>query len=144
MNGPRGIAIAVAASFIVGCSVGLMGGILFMRYAAPGLHGGIPPRGMPGGRGPFFGRGGADGARHEEHMLSLLEEELDLSPEQRERVRARIDAAWRHHVAARDSLHVWLERELTPAQRERWRELEQRLGMPPRGRGPRPPPPQGP
>lgn len=117
MNGTRGLVIAVAAAFIVGCSVGLMGGILFMRFGPTVPHPGWM-RGAMHGRPPLFeGRGGPG---HMERMLPVLARELDLSPEQRERFVRQLDRAREHHSAARESMRVWIERELTPAQREKW------------------------
>lgn len=137
MNGARGLLIATAAAFIVGCSVGLIGGILFIRFAAPGPHGGFRAGGMPGGPPPYFaGRPrGRDGRSHEERMLPFLEREIGLTPDQRERIVAQIDRARDQHVAVRESMKVWLERELTPAQRERWKQVEERMGLPRHGPG---------
>ena len=146
MNGARGLLIATAAAFIVGCSVGLMGGILFMRFGGPGPPAGMGPGGMRGMRGerprsPYFGperpgmRGGPD------RILPELERMLDLSPDQHERMLAILDRARRGHEAMRESVQVWIERELTPAQRERWKQLEERFERSPRGRWPREPRP---
>jgi Spy/CpxP family protein refolding chaperone len=141
VNGTRGLIIATAAAFIVGCSVGLMGGILFVRFVAPGLHGAPMLRAMRGEHTPFFGRpgdlrrlgmrGGPD------RMLSALADELDLSPAQRQRIVASLDCARERHEAMAESLHVWIERELTPEQRARWRELEERFERSHRRRMPR-------
>ena len=137
MNGTRGLLIATAAAFIVGCSVGLMGGILFMRFGGPGPHGGFRP-GAPGWGSPPFERRGAPG--RPEGMLPMLVRELDLSPEQHDRILGRIDRAREQHGAVRESLHLWIERELTPEQRERWKHMEERFERShrgPRSRGPR-------
>ena len=137
MNGTRGLLIATAAAFIVGCSVGLMGGILFMRFAAPGPHRGFMPGGRHGGPPPFERRGGPGPP---EGMLPMLGRELDLSPEQHDRILRQIDRARKQHGAVRESMHVWIERELTPEQRERWKRMEERFERSRRGsrsRGPR-------
>ena len=146
MNGTRGLVIATAAAFIVGCSVGLMGGILFMRFATPAppwvamrdgrrMEG---PRsferrvgGEPRRRGPGARRGPA----REDHMMLMLEQELDLSAAQRERIVAQLDRARRAHAAVRDSVQVWIDHELTPAQREKWKQMEARFEEEKRARG---------
>ena len=130
MNGMRGLLIATAAAFIVGCSVGLMGGILFMRFAVPPPHmrHGPGPRGGP----PTFERRG--GPRGPERMLPFLAEELSLTPEQRERVIAQLDRARREHEAVNDSLKARLARDMTLKQRERWKEMEERTMRPRRNR----------
>lgn len=134
MNGTRGLLIATAAAFIVGCSVGLMGGILFMRFGP----------GMPGGPGGRFGGGRFErriGPGGPEAMLPRIARELDLTPEQHDRILRQIDRVRAERAAARESLHVWIDRELTPEQRERWKAMEERFersrhgGM--RSRGPR-------
>lgn len=140
MNGGKGVLIAAGAAFIVGCSVGLMGGILFMRSALPGSHGKYLSGGMRGGYPQHFGsRGprGPEGARHQERMISHLERELDLTPAQRERIVAQLDAARAGHAAVRESMQVWLERELTPGQHERWKKMEARFERSRRGSGSR-------
>lgn len=141
MNGTRGLIIATAAAFIVGCSVGLMGGILFMRFAGPGPHGGPMFGGMRGARPPFLERRGPGGPGRPgirggpERWIPWLERELDLSPGQHERIVAVLDRARKEQVAQRESLHVWIERELTPDQRARWKQMENRFERSRRGRG---------
>jgi len=123
MNGTRGLVIATAAAFIVGCSVGLMGGIVFVHFVAPQLHG-RPEFGM--GRG--FGPPGTGGHGHEhDRMLPELDRSLSLTPEQHGRILAALDRARDEQVAVRESVHVWIERELKPEQRERWKQMEQRF-----------------
>ena len=144
MNGTRGLVIATAAAFIVGCSVGLMGGLLFMRLSAPppwafmrdGRHG--PPFFEHGGAGE---RGGRRGGGHAERVLPMMEHELKLSPEQDERIVAQLDRARRDHAAVLESTEAWIDRELTPAQRERWKQMEARFERWRRGREPGGPPP---
>ena len=137
MNGARGLLIATAAAFIVGCSVGLMGGILFMRFAGPGSHRGFLPGGRHGGP-PSFERRGGPGPP--EGMLPMMDHELDLSSDQHDRILQQIDRARQQHGAVRESMHVWIQRELTPEQRERWKRMEERFERSRRGsrsRGPR-------
>lgn len=132
MNGTRGLVIATAAAFIVGCSVGLMGGILFMRFAGP----------WPGG--PMFGapRGGPHammrrGPGRAEWMMPKLDRALDLTPEQHERIVAHLDRARKQTVAVHESLQVWIERELTPEQAAKWKQMERQFERSRRGRWPR-------
>ena len=132
MNGTRGLVIATAAAFVVGCSVGLMGGMLFMRFVGPG-HGG-PMFARAPGRPPFERRG----PRHD-GLMPMLERSLDLSPTQRERIVAQIDRARRQQAAVRESMQVGIERELTPEQRERWKQMEDRFERSRRGRWSRSP-----
>ncbi len=137
MNGTRGLVIAIAAAFVVGCSVGLMGGILFMRFAAPGP----PMAGLHGPRPPYFGPAGPGARGGPEQMLPRLERALQLSAEQHDRIVAILDGARHGHAAMRESMHVEIERVLTPEQRERWRKLEERFERPRRGRWSREPMP---
>lgn len=139
MNGNRGLIIAIAASFIVGCSVGLMGGIAFTHWMG---HGPGPGFGR-GGRPPFMerrGPGGPGGPSRGERMFTYLSREVDLSPEQSKRIEALIDHARRQHEAVRESTEAALDRELTPQQRARWRELEKEMGMRRHGGREGPPP----
>ena len=138
MNGTRGLVIATAAAFVVGCSVGLMDGILLLRFAAP-----FPGGPMFGhGRGPappFELRGERRRGPRAQGFMPALERALDLSPGQRERIVAHIDRARRGQAAVRESMQVWIERELTPEQRARWRQMEERFERSRRGRWFRPP-----
>ena len=113
MNGRAGLVIAAATAFLVGGSLGLMGGILFSRGM---IHGPRPLRGGPPGMpGPPIHR---------------LERWLDLSPEQSARVRAITEASRGEMRAVHESLFVRVERELTPEQRAQWRALERRFPGP--------------
>ena len=137
MNGTRGLVIATTAAFIVGCSLGLMGGILFMRFGGAGPHGGFMPGGRFGGPTPFERRVGPGPP---EGMLRMLGRELDLTPEQHDRILRHIDRVREQQGAVRESMHVWIDRELTPEQRERWKAMEERFERSRRGsrfRGPR-------
>ncbi len=122
MNGRRGLAIAVAASLVVGVAIGLVAGIAFMRFGGP-LHGR-----MGGGspmEGPEFGpMGMGPGARvMPRPLLAHLDRELNLTPQQHERILAALENLRQRHLALRDSTHAAIERELTDAQRTRWRAL---------------------
>jgi len=129
VNGTRGLVIATAAAFVVGCSVGLIGGMIFMHFVGPG-HGPMFVHGR-WGPPPFEMRGGFRGERHwgprPEGLMPMLDRELNLSPAQRERIVAQLDRARRQQAAVRESTHVWIERELTPEQRARWKQMEERF-----------------
>ena len=135
MNGTRGLIIAIAAAFIVGCSVGLMGGIVFSRLVG---YGPGPPFGRHGGPPVFFERSFPGGPSRGERVFTYMSREIDLNPEQRKRIEVLIDNARRQHEAVRESTEAALDRELTPAQRARWRGLEQEMGMHRRREGPPP------
>jgi hypothetical protein len=112
MNGTRGLVIGILAAFIVGCSAGLIGGILLTRLVhAPWGHGGHGgPR--PGGPGP---------------MLDMMERRLDLKPDQRARVEKILEDSRHGYEQVRESTNVAIERELTPDQREQWKQMEERF-----------------
>jgi Spy/CpxP family protein refolding chaperone len=123
VNGTRGVVIATAAAFIVGCAVGLMGGILFARLMLPGprmfmrMHGGEPR---------FFGPGpGRPGAG--DRLLPMLDETLRLTPQQHERIVGILDRARHSNAAIRDSMEEEISRTLTPEQRAQWKEMEERF-----------------
>jgi Spy/CpxP family protein refolding chaperone len=144
MNGNRGLIIAIAASFIVGCSAGLMGGIVFVHFMGHGRGARFDSFGMRGGPPPFMGHGGSRGPTRDERMLPYLARELDLTAAQQQRMKELIDRARHEHEAVRESMEVRVAQELTPAQRARWKELEQRMGMRRHGPDRDGPPPEAP
>jgi hypothetical protein len=116
----RLLAVALAAAFITGTAVGLIGGILFARHLGPRpfpRHAG-PPHAMfpPGSLGERM-QMMPDGPP--ERMVRRLARELELTDSQLERVRAHITAGRQSARAARESLHAAIGRELTPAQQQR-------------------------
>jgi hypothetical protein len=143
MNGTRGLVIAIVATFVVGLSVGLVSGILLMRFAGP--HGprfarmpagGTEMRmdredgpGGPEGRGRRMGAPGRSRT-----ILPFLERALDLTPPQREQIREVLDRARAEHEAERESTRVAIQRLLTEKQRAQWRALEERYQETWRGR----------
>ena len=135
MNGSRGLIIAIVATFIVGGSVGMVGGILFARYAMlPKAH--IMARGeRHGPDGPRHGRG----PRGPGSMLEMLDQRLDLTPEQRQKIEVLLDESRRGYAQVRESTHAAIERELTAAQREEWKQLETRFSRERRRGSGRPP-----
>ena len=104
------------AAFIVGCSLGLAGGIVLARFVVLPQDQMLP---RPGGPRPGGPRG--PGA-----MLERLERTLDLTSVQRERVERILEESRRGYALVRESTHVAIERELTPAQREEWKQMEER------------------
>jgi len=123
VNGSRGLVIAILASLVVGVSAGMVAGILIMRLAEPRLAM------FPAMRPPFFRPGLpgdplSDAGRRV--LIDRLEDALELRDEQRVRVMAVLESARVEREAARESVRVRIERELTPTQRERWRALESR------------------
>jgi hypothetical protein len=145
MNGRGGLAIAVVAALIVGFSLGLVAGITFMRFGPPvhapfGLA--VAPDGAPapGPGAPLMGPGHR---MNPGPMLRRLVHELDLTDVQQARIHQILERAHSQQAATRDSTHAAIERELTPAQRARWRELELRFQTTWRGRSGHPLPEHG-
>lgn len=131
------IVIALVAAFLIGASLGLMGGIFFAMQQRP-MHGELRPRGpMP--PGPGAGLFGPPDRRVMRHVLVMprLREALDLTDAQAAAIEPLVEETHRTMGAARDSLRARIERVLTPEQRERWRRLEERRGFPGENRGPR-------
>lgn len=130
------IALALVATFLIGASLGLMGGILFSRAqhrpsAAEWFERGSSRRG-PGGR--------IEGDRRVPRHLRVmprLREALDLTKEQEATIAPLVESAHATMGAARESLRVRIDRVLTPEQRERWKRLEAKKGFPGDTRGPR-------
>lgn len=129
MIGRRGLVIVVLASLITGGAIGLVCGILFARSVfVTGAWLSSAPR--------------AEALRRELPPIPLmrLQRSLGLSDDQLERVRAEVQRTRGQFQAVRESLDARIERELTAAQRERWRELRRRFPEPGRQRGPWPRP----
>jgi Spy/CpxP family protein refolding chaperone len=112
--------IAVLAAFLFGLSAGSLAGFALSSvlqgrtFIEAGRFRGAGPRG--------------------EGFRARLEDRLDLSAEQRRRVRAIVEGSRSRYAAMRESTRSAIEAELTPAQRERWRDLDERFR---RHRGPR-------
>jgi hypothetical protein len=144
MNGRRDLILAVSASLIVGCAIGLISGVLFSRMVFFGPHGRPPFGRSPFGRPtferpPFARHGGPIGM-----PLQGIAHELELSKTQE----ARVDSILRESRVRLDSLRSdtreALLHELTPAQRERWERMERQMMGRERRRGGKGPPPDGP
>ena len=94
----------------------MVGGIVFTRFVMPRAgH-------FSGPFGPHFGRPHGPGP-----MLDMLERRLDLRPEQRDRIERILETSRQGYAVVRESTHAAIERELTPEQREQWRQVEERF-----------------
>ena len=126
------VIVAVISALCLGSALGFAGGVLFSHHALA-----LFPR--LGGHG-FRERRGPPGEPSARFIVPRLEHMLDLTPEQAEAIRTEVESTRVDFAEVRDSLHARIERHLTPAQRDRWREMV-REGPPgePRGRDPRRP-----
>ena len=120
--------VAIAVAFVVGSSMGLAAGVLVSRFA--------PPFGP--GHGP--GREGGPREVRREMLVTRLARSLDLEPGQRQRIDLVLQNARLEHAAVRESMKVGIERELTPEQLARWKQIESRIPSSVRRGGPPPPP----
>ena len=132
MNGARGLVIAALTAFLLGCSSGLIAGILLVRGTGGGRPGWEERRAMRAPRPP------------EGPMLHALSRRLDLTESQRGRIEAILDHSRERHDVLRDSTRAAIERELTPEQKRGWERMELRLRRGPPGEAPPPPPGDGP
>lgn len=119
---------------LLAAALGVLGGAYLYHhrpFADAFLRGpGGPPRGE-------MGPGMPRGARLAE-ALPRLQRALDLSPEQVERLRPKLESTRREFATVRESLRARIESELTPAQRAKWRDIESRMPFPGRPGGPWP------
>ena len=119
------LVISLLAVFLVGASLGMVGGIVLghrLPFFAHALR--MGPPGPRGGRPPLS------------EVLPRLAKALDLTPEQVERIRPRVVASQKQFEAARESLRSRIETELTPEQLVRWHEIEHQRPFPGFTRGP--------
>jgi len=119
---------------------------LVATFAAGGLFGWVLGTRVHAGPRGFGSRGG--GAPGPDRMIGFLGRELDLTPAQRdsvrailERHRADLEKIWREvhpqFDSVRSKMSAEISAQLTPAQRTRYADLERRLDRPPRfGGGP--------
>ena len=129
------IIIALVATFLIGASLGLMGGIMFgMNHRGPRPPWSVGERGR---RSP--GTFGGSERRVMRHTIVMpqLREALDLTDAQAARIEPMIEETHKAMGAARESLETRIGRVLTPEQRERWRQLQASRGFPAQSRGPR-------
>jgi Spy/CpxP family protein refolding chaperone len=127
----RNLVIAILVSLFFGMAGGVAGTLVTIGLT----H---------GGRGPFLTQGrlherpegrpgrrpaerGERGQRGRPRMERVLHEELDLSDEQRARIEAILDGARPRYAAVRESTRAEIERVLTPGQRTKLKELEERF-----------------
>jgi len=139
MNGSRGMILAVSASLIVGCAIGLICGVLFARSMFSVPH---PPFGGEHG----FGRG----PRGPAMVMGYLERELNLSKDQSDKIEKLVSASRADVDSIRAETRQQILQVLTPEQRTKWERMDRRMfhhGGPPRGPGEpgdEPPPPDKP
>jgi hypothetical protein len=130
------VIVAMLSTLCLGTAMGFAGGVLFSHHAL-----GTGPRFE--GRGARFGpRRGPPGEPSPRSIVPHLTRMLDLSPEQADAIRGEVEASRADFAGVRDSLHARIERHLTPAQRDRWRDMVRERSHDvspggPRGRGPR-------
>jgi hypothetical protein len=110
------VIVAMISALCIGSALGFAGGVLFSHHAL-----GSSPR-FEGG-GPRFARRGPPGEPSPRSIVPHLVRMLDLSPEQADAIRGEVEASRADFAQVRDSLHARIERHLTPAQRDRWREM---------------------
>ena len=125
------VIVAMISALCIGSALGFAGGVLFSHLA---IGRPFPPH------GERFGRRGPPGEPSARFIVPHLERMLDLTPAQAEAIRTEVESTRADFAEVRDSLRARIERHLTPAQRDRWREMV-REGSPgePRGRDPRRP-----
>ena len=110
----RGLVLAISASLIVGCAIGLIAGVLFARTVM-GPHMPGPPR--------FRG-----GPPREDIAMQMVVRRLGLTEEQTEHFHAIIERARAHADSLHEVAHAEIMAGLTPEQRERWATMEHRFG----------------
>lgn len=111
------VIILIVVAALVGASAAIVAGVAYEHHIRQGLRGGWMRRdeGMrpyAGGRPPL------------EQVLPRLARSLNLSPEQIERIRPKVIESQKQFEAARESLRSRIDVELTPAQRQRWHDME--------------------
>ena len=117
------IITSLVAMFLVGASLGLVGGLMYSHFG----HGGWRHHGVVGGWRGQQGPGGPGSRDHD--PLPRLTHALDLTPQQVERIRPMLVQSKSEFAAVRESLRVRISRELTAEQQVRWQKLieEKRL-----------------
>ena len=111
------IIMMIAAAALVGASIALVGAVAFEHHVRMGPRGGWMHR--DGGFRPPMG-----GRPPLEQVLPRLARELDLSPGQFERIKPKVIESQKQFEAARESLRSRIDAELTPEQRQHWKEME--------------------
>src|SRR5215471_14801598 len=129
------VIVAMVSALCLGTALGFAGGVLFSHHAMSsfprmgghGFRGGMERRGPPGEPSSRF-------------IVPRLTRMLSLTPEQADAIGKEVESTRADFAQVRDSLHARIERHLTPAQRDKWREMVKE-GPPgePLGRDPRRP-----
>jgi len=123
--------LGIIAAFVFGVAGGVVGALGVVAFVH-GQHG--PPPFMAGGPGFERGRPAGPG----EHRMrgrgmgrppieQILERHLDLSDEQRAAVERILDEARPRYAAMRESTHAGIDRVLTPDQRTKLKQIEDRF-----------------
>jgi Spy/CpxP family protein refolding chaperone len=124
--------LGILAAFIFGIAGGAVGAVGVVAFLH---HRGEPPPFMAGGPGfGPHGPGGPGGPRHmrlggerRPPMERIVIRHLDLSDEQRATIEDILDAARPRYAALRESTRVEIDRVLTPEQRTKLKEIEDRF-----------------
>lgn len=136
MNGTRGTVLAITASLIVGCAIGLIVGVLFARSMF------FLPRGPFGGPGGHFHPPGRPGV-----VMDMLQHQLDLTKDQSDRIQKIVESSRADVDSIRAQTRQQILQVLTPEQRTKWERMDEHFfhhGGPPHGPGgpgDEPPPP---
>ena len=123
MNRPV-LILSLLVVFLLGAAGGLIGSVVIARQmfgSVPAFFGGRSMHG-PGGHGE------GPGSHHD--RFARLAHDLELTPEQIERLEPRVDATRKQFDALRDSMRAQIDRELTPEQREKFKRLQAQRQFP--------------
>jgi hypothetical protein len=116
MNRAAVIMMIVAAA-LVGASLAIVCGVAYEHNVRMGPRAGWMRHRGPGAPPPLS------------QVLPRLARELELTPEQIERIKPKVIESQKQFEAARESLRSRIAVELTPAQRQRWHDMERMHGM---------------
>jgi len=123
------VIVAMVSALCTGLALGFAGGVLFSHHAL-GIGPPMAERGFP--------RHGPPGEPSARTIVPRLVRLLDLTPGQADSIRKEVEASRADFAQVRDSLHARIERHLTSAQRDKWRDMvRERHSETPRGRDPR-------
>jgi hypothetical protein len=130
------LVLSLVVATLLGCAMGFIGSVIMARAT----FGEMPPMFAHRDHG---GPGGPGGPENHGARFERLAHALDLTPEQVARLKPRVEATRKQFDALRDSMHAQIDRELTPAQREKFKKLQAMRPFPRPGhdRGAWPPPP---
>jgi len=118
--------LGILAAFLFGIAGGAVGAVGVVAYLH---HRDGPPPFMAGGPGSGRGPGRHMGPRGEGRpmMERIVTRHLDLSDEQRTTIEGILDAARPRYAAVRESTRADIDRVLTPDQRAKLKEFEDRF-----------------